>query len=886
MAIETAPPTVATPESVQRIGRTSVRTKLLLMNTVLILAALLLFGAVSYYLFSQSLDRSRRAELGALRNLLAKQVNDFFQGSRAQIATQAESQTVQLALAEFTGARRTLFAELGTEGFNADVSFMLNLAETNRVYYENNLMRSLANARSPEPREDAQKYLPKDRDALLLQSIYTVKNPAPVGSKYLNNSTSDILSNEQLDRPLREAFFRSNFAVANNRYQPYFKALADRFGYEDVYLIDAEGNVVYSLNKELDFATNVRVGPGRNSALGDAFFGAWYADSTSGVDLDARVMLTDFAPYDIAYDAPSTFMATPVTDNVGRRLGVLVFRLGVDNIFNLFNFGGRQEELGLGKTGEAFMVGPDFKLRTDARYTEQLPSGQRKQRINKLGEAGGFTSALATTSENEATRALFGLVKDVPPRGVRSYKSYDGAEVIGAYGPLAIDGLDLGVVVQQSSAEASIDATNLRRILTWLAAAAIGATLLGTLITAVLVLRPLSALSSVASRIAAGDNSVRAPVLSRDEVGLFANQFNSMLDARIDAQEKAEKENTLLQADIRQMLQVVSEAADGDMTVRARVTEGALGNVADAFNLMLENIGETLQRVQHATTRVNSAAMNFQDASEQMAKGAAEQATQIGFTTLAMNQITSNLKVVSLNAESANAAADEARKAAEVGDAAVREVVAGMERIRRAVQAGARKIKRLGERSMEISSILGTIQSISAQTDMLALNASIEASRAGEEGRGFSIVAEEVRKLAERTQAAAREIEALVSTIQSDTNEAVITMDEQTAEVEREARVVSSAGTELERIRHSITESAMLISAMNTAAKEQAEGAGHVLDAMTVVQTIAEQAEGNSRRNREDSAGLTVLADDLFRSVAQFKVGVPPGPNGAETPAT
>jgi methyl-accepting chemotaxis protein len=886
MAIETAPPTAAAQDAAQRIGRTSVRTKLLLMNTVLILAALLLFGATSYYLFGQSLNRSRRAELGALRSLLAKQVNDFFQASRAQIATQAESQTVQLALAEFTGARRTLFAELGTEGFNADVSFMLNLAETNRVYYENNLMRSLATARAPEPREDAQKYLPKDRDALLLQSIYTVKNPAPIGSKFLNNSTSDILSNEQLDRPLREAFFRSNFAVANNRYQPYFKALADRFGYEDVYLIDAEGNVVYSLNKELDFATNVRLGPGRNSALGDAFFAAWYADSTSGADLDARVMLTDFAPYDIAYDAPSTFMATPVTDNVGRRLGVLVFRLGVENIFNLFNFSGRQEELGLGKTGEAYMVGPDFKLRTDARYTEQLPSGQRKPRINKLGEAGGFTSALATTSDNEATRALFGLTKDAPPRGVLTYKSYDGTEVLGAYGPLSIDGLDLGVVVQQSSAEAALDATNLRRILSWLAAAAIGATLLGTLITAVLVLRPLSALSSVASRIAGGDNTVRAPVLSRDEVGLFANQFNTMLDARIQAQEKAEKENTLLQADIRQMLEVVSEAADGDMTVRARVTEGALGNVADAFNLMLENIGETLQRVQHATTRVNQAAMGFQDASEQMAKGAAEQATQIGFTTLAMNQITSNLKVVSLNAESANAAADEARKAAEVGDAAVREVVAGMERIRRAVQAGARKIKRLGERSMEISSILGTIQSISAQTDMLALNASIEASRAGEEGRGFSIVAEEVRKLAERTQAAAREIEALVSTIQSDTNEAVITMDEQTAEVEREARVVSSAGTELERIRHSITESAMLISAMNTAAKEQAEGAGHVLDAMTVVQTIAEQAEGNSRRNREDSAGLTVLADDLFRSVAQFKVGLPTGPNGAEPPAT
>src|SRR5262249_20606820 len=186
----------------------------------LILIALGLFGVASLYLFRQSLDTSRRAELGALRSLLAKQVNDFFATSRAQIATQAESQTVQTALAEFTNARKTLFAELGTEGFNADVSFMLNLAEGNRVYYENHLMRILAVARSPEPREDAQKYLPKEREALLLQSIYTIKNPAPLGSKYLYNSTSDILSNEQLDRPLREAFFRSNFAVANNRYQP------------------------------------------------------------------------------------------------------------------------------------------------------------------------------------------------------------------------------------------------------------------------------------------------------------------------------------------------------------------------------------------------------------------------------------------------------------------------------------------------------------------------------------------------------------------------------------------------------------------------------------------------------------------------------------------
>ena len=206
MATPTAPKPTMAPDVGLRTGRTTVRTKLLLVNSAITLLALGLLGIISYTLLNQSLERSRRAELSAVRNLLSRQVNDYFQGGRAQIATQAESQTVQLALAEFSGARRTLFAELGTEGFNADVSFMLDLAETNRVYYENNLIRSLSLARAPEPREDAQKYLPKDREALLLQSVYTIKNPAPVGAKYLNNSTSDILSNEQLDRPLRGIF--------------------------------------------------------------------------------------------------------------------------------------------------------------------------------------------------------------------------------------------------------------------------------------------------------------------------------------------------------------------------------------------------------------------------------------------------------------------------------------------------------------------------------------------------------------------------------------------------------------------------------------------------------------------------------------------------------
>ena len=200
------------------------------------------------------------------------------------------------------------------------------------------------------------------------------------------------------------------------------------------------------------------------------------------------------------------------------------------------------------------------------------------------------------------------------------------------------------------------------------------------------------------------------------------------------------------------------------------------------------------------------------------------------------------------------------------------EVVEGMERIRRSVQTGARKIKRLGERSMEISAILGTIQAISTQTDLLALNASIEAARAGEEGRGFTIVAEEVRKLSDRTGQAAKEIERLVAAMQSDTGEAVTGMETQVAEVERESTAVSGAGQELERIRHAITESAMLIGAINEASREQAVGAAAVVDFMGEVQAIAGQAQVGSEQTREASAQLDALSGELTGVVSKFKV--------------
>jgi len=385
------------------------------------------------------------------------------------------------------------------------------------------------------------------------------------------------------------------------------------------------------------------------------------------------------------------------------------------------------------------------------------------------------------------------------------------------------------------------------------------------------ITRPLTELTETAKRIAAGDNSARMEVESDDEIGHLGDAFNSMLDARIKAKEDTDDYKKLQQG-IQQLLQVTADASDGDMTVRAPVTDGALGNVSDAVNLMLENVGGLIKNVQDSAKVVAKSAMEIQASSEQLASGANTQNKEIVNTSSAVQEMAANTESVSTNAIAANEAANRAKKAAEEGSKAVLDVITGMDRIRENVQAGAKKIKRLGERSMEISTIVNTINQISAQTDMLALNAAIEAARAGEHGRGFTVVAEEVRKLAERAAAATQEIEKLVASIQAETNESVTSMEQQTLQVEDGSKIVTTAGTSLERIREASVQSAELINEITLAAKQQVRGANGVVVAMQTVSQIAQQAQGGAGATKRATESLVLLANELLGRASKFKV--------------
>ena len=384
----------------------------------------------------------------------------------------------------------------------------------------------------------------------------------------------------------------------------------------------------------------------------------------------------------------------------------------------------------------------------------------------------------------------------------------------------------------------------------------------------------IAAIGDAARRMIAGTTETFA-LATRDELARVASDYNQINAALVESrtlQAQVQRDNDELQANIMQLLSSVSDASDGDLTVRAPITTGALGNVADAFNQLMESLQALIGDVQRQVDQTKLAIGKINDASQEMTAGASAQAREVVAATELAQRMAAEMLAVSKNAVAAAEAARRTEASAVEGETAVGDVVGGMETLRQNVQAGAKKMKGLGDRSMEITSIVSTINRISEQTNMLALNAAIEAARAGEHGRGFSVVAEEVRKLAERTAAATTEIEKLVKAIHVETNETVNAIEQQTQVVEQESQVVSGAGVSLRKIREESAQSAELVAAITNVADAQAAQTGQVVLAMTQISAIASATQVGAQGTATTAGQLLALSSKLSEVVGKFRV--------------
>lgn len=343
----------------------------------------------------------------------------------------------------------------------------------------------------------------------------------------------------------------------------------------------------------------------------------------------------------------------------------------------------------------------------------------------------------------------------------------------------------------------------------------------------------------------------------------------SMRETRVRLAETAEK-NERNQTAILRLLDEIGDLADGDLTAEATVTEDFTGAIADSINFTIDQLRDLVGTINATAVQVSAAAQETQSTAMHLAEASEHQAQEIAGASAAINEMAVSIDQVSANAAESSAVAERSVSIANKGNEVVHNTITGMDSIREQIQDTSKRIKRLGESSQEIGDIVSLINDIADQTNILALNAAIQASMAGDAGRGFAVVADEVQRLAERSSSATKQIEALVKTIQADTNEAVISMEQTTTEVVRGARLAQDAGVSLEEIEKVSKSLAALIQNISNAARQQASSAGHISSTMNVIQEITSQTSAGTTATAQSIGNLAKMASEMRESVSGF----------------
>lgn len=323
---------------------------------------------------------------------------------------------------------------------------------------------------------------------------------------------------------------------------------------------------------------------------------------------------------------------------------------------------------------------------------------------------------------------------------------------------------------------------------------------------------------------------------------------------------------------IMRLLDEMGDLADGDLTVNATVTEDITGAIADSMNFTIDALRTLVAAINDTASQVTSAAEKTQATAIHLAEASSHQAQQIASASTAVNEMAISIEGVSKNADQLAEESQRSVGIAKKGAEAVQKTIDGMGVIREQIQETSKRIKRLGESSQEIGDIVELINDIAEQTNILALNAAIQAAMAGEAGRGFAVVADEVTRLAERSSDATKQIEALVKTIQTDTNEAVISMEQSTSGVVAGAKLAEDAGAALGEIETVSTSLADLVQSISNATRQQATAAANISDTMNVIQEITTQTSEGTNQTASSIGNLAELASELKHSVSGFKL--------------
>ena len=627
-----------------------------------------------------------------------------------------------------------------------------------------------------------------------LQAAYIDANPHPVGEKHL------------LDRAPEPTTYNR----AHGRYHDSFRALQQGRGYYDVFLLDPEGRLIYSVFKEPDYATDFRSGPYADSGLGAVFRGALEA-------APGEVVYDDFRPYAPSADAPAAFIGTQVTDAAGELLGVLAFQMPIDRLAAIVD-----DPTGLGQSGEIVVLGSDRTARSASRHGEF-------GLLDTLPALGQYSAAFAA-----------------PAGPIREAVGPSGAPVIAYATMIDVIGTPWGVVGEIDLAEVMAPVRRAGLLQVGLAVlCAVVLSGLGVLVARTLS-RPIAQGAQEMQRVADGDYAFAVSNIGRgDEVGDIARSLGYMQD-RLASAADAETAQRLLEAQkvvVQRLSEALTNLAEGDLTrpIVAELPE-EYAQLREDYNLALTRLHDVLSQVAVTAEQIGERASELVGSSEDLAGRTESQATTLAQTAAALEQMTQNVSSTAEGAKAAMTFVSSARRHAQESSEVVTKAVEAMNHIEAS--------------SSRISKIVAVIEDIAFQTNLLALNAGVEAARAGPAGRGFAVVASEVRALAHRSADSAKEIKGLIQT--------------SGAEIESGVGLVRKAGEALVRINEQVAQITTQVGEIANGADEQATGLREINTGVTHLDGVTQQNAAMVEQTAAASEALRTDAGTLTRQVGRF----------------
>lgn len=699
----------------------------------------------------------------------------------------------------------------------------------------------------------------RSADATLLQHIYIAANPFPLGQK---------------ERLMALAEPRFGYGEAHARHHPSLERAQKLLGFYDIFLIDTNTDeVVYTVFKELDFGSRLSDGIAANSKLAEAYAKVKNAKSPQDI------YLSDFEPYAPSYNDQAAFVAVPLFEGE-RQIGVLAVQYPIDKINAAMSSGHAWTQIGLGHTGDVLLLGADELMRSNARamvedaqrpaYLEQLEGRLEASRWAVL-KAKQSTIGLVRWS-TEAARAALTRHES----GVLVQDGVQGQPVVVAYAPLELAGQSWAIMAHMDVEEAraplrALDldlGTRTLGIVVWVLLAVAGAMVW----VRRRIIQPVVRVQETVQAVTAGQWSARCRLTRNDELGALGQAVDQMLDERVGSLLLAMQDNEQLTLSAQALQQTVKRLSARDLTARAVVSDDAIGPLATSVNQLSEAVSGTLGGVRNIAEQVLGTAESVERQTRQLGEAVQSEHAALGRMTVSLHQTTEHLRQVARLSDTSNRAAEQATHATDAALRSVAATVQGMDQLRAAMSDTETRFKRLGERSQDISTVVTLIGTLAERTHTLAINAAMQAATAGEAGRGFTVVAEEVQRLSESSRQAAQQITQLVHNIQTETRETVHLMNHLIAQMVSQSTQAQRAGEQMDQTRHTTTQLVQWVQQIASFSEQQTQLAHALQDVVDQLDQGSGQTQQALERQRGDTAALARSARRLAETVASFRL--------------